>query len=259
LQAQEILANNYRYLNTPSVVAVQHPGVAWPASQPYGAYEDAADYRPQRSAASCSPQRARARSISHHSLHEYDDLMAEASKYRRRPWSSKPVALHAPATATAMGLTALNHRSGARDVPASNPTSHAASPVSAAGYLAHHAQPDAYHHPPTSMGDFLNMERDTAAAYHRQLRQLYCDSQRQEAALLREQQETEKLRQIVTERDAAVQDARSVARTNKQQLVRSTAHCLPRRRLQRSLALSLVSESDVCCASAGWQAGGAPP
>lgn len=51
------------------------------------------------------------------------------------------------------------------------------------------------------------------------MKKLFRDIQQHASELERERKEAERLRQELEERDAAVQDARTVARTTKQQLV----------------------------------------
>lgn len=67
------------------------------------------------------------------------------------------------------------------------------------------------------------LDSSAAPSHHQQLRKLYYDVQRGQSMLQQEQQESERLRRTVRERDDAVHDARSHARSATRQLVRALA------------------------------------
>ena len=79
-----------------------------------------------------------------------------------------------------------------------------------------------------------SVDASVPTMYQHQIKKMYRDFQSQARDLEREMKEGKRLRQELEERDAAVQDARSVARTAKQQLVRTDILCLPVSYLNRS-------------------------
>lgn len=208
VQANEVLANSSRYLSTPSVSSIRNHGGAWPG-HPFGGCDDGAGHRPHRSA-TCSPQR-RGRTVSQISTDVYHEVMAQANQYRAKPYFAKGGLPVAPGSVVPTGRTEAQHRPS---YAGSSHSVYGASPVptAAPGFLGYRADP---HHAPSHMASADASD----TMYLHQMKKLFRDIQQHASELERERKEAERLRQELEERDAAVQDARTVARTTKQQLV----------------------------------------
>lgn len=159
--------------------------------------------------------------MSHVSAEDYHEVMAQASKYRPKPYYGKGGLPPAPGPGLPpAGLTEAQHRPS---YTGSTPHSaYGASPMPSAapGFLGYRADRHVpLHVASTDATDVI--DRDNF--YQNQMKKLLTEIRQQANDLQRERQEGEKLRQELQERDAAVHDARSVARTAKQQLVRTAS------------------------------------
>lgn len=143
--------------------------------------------------------------MSHVSAEDYHEVMAQASKYRPKPYLGKAAPPFPP------GLTTALHRPS---YAGSSHSHYAASPVPTAapgtlGYGTDH----------TTAGRTASADAMSDTFYQNQMKKMLRDIQQHASDLQQEREEGEKLRHDLRERDAAVHDARSVARTAKQQLV----------------------------------------
>lgn len=224
VQANEILQQNSMYLSTASVAPIHQHGGAWPG-HPFGGREDGSRYRQCRSA-TCSPTR-RGRSMSHVSADDYHEVMAQAKKYRQKAYYGHGGVPIPPGGSMGPGLTTSQHRPSYSG-PSRSFYSASPAPTAAPGFLGYTADQN------------VTSADANEAVYTNQIKKLHRDVQQHANDLQRERLEGDKLRQDLKERDAAVQDARSVARTAKQQLVCTAS-------AQLAVLASLMEFLQLCC------------
>lgn len=183
----------------------------------------------------CSPtrgERHRIPALSQEFQSQLEEVMRGAQKYRR-PSSAhsrltQPSYQPAPGSHVASGLL----MQGLHAPPIPKPPS-----LASMASQPHHAAPGNFpsapqshcsrstmphsQHPTAAAHDTLALiEAEATASHHQQLRKLYCEVQRGQSMLQQEQQECERLRRTVRERDDAVHSARAHARQAARQLVR---------------------------------------
>jgi len=197
----------------------------------------------------CSPTRGthRTPALSQEFQSHLDEVMRGAQKYRRP--ASAHSRLAQPAYTHAMPTQAGSHTAGGQLMHDAYAPS-ASRPPSLTSLASHPRQlvPGSYtsapqshishgtaHHrqlPPKPIHDALELiESETTVSYHQQLSKLYYDVQRGQSLLQQEQQESERLRRTVRERDDAVHNARAHARQAARQLV-----LLPCQRTSRQMS-----------------------
>jgi hypothetical protein len=222
-QVNDILRNNQRFLSSPQTWHVpQTPNE--PKSRPDA--QDQPCMRQPRSLTT-SPVRhndnepRRSHSLSRTSS-RFNEVMSAASKYRTRQLDpdgaiNLTAASHPPHLPRDFPHSAFEYRQAPSVACSASSvrTSRCHDPCPAAGALLNGAQP---------VGLTSSQADRDIAAYHRQLQKLCSTSQKQEAALLRERHDADKLRSTLRETEAALADARAHAREAQREQVSSVKH-----------------------------------
>eukprot|EP00892_Ulva_mutabilis_P009250 jgi/Ulvmu1/6698/UM030_0029.1 len=233
-KASEILANNSKFLSTPLDMAKADP---WPRAYRRPSRDGAPASHGIRSS-TCSPTRGdrhRIPALSHEFQSQLEEVMRGAQKYRRP--SSAHSRLTQPSCPPAIPGQAPGPYNTGQQVIHGTHAPPIPKPPSLASLLsqAHHAPPGNFPSAPQSYcsrgtmrhsnsaavpaQDALALiEAEATASHHQQLRKLYCDVQRGQSMLQQEQQECERLRRTIRERDDAVHNARAHARQAARQL-----------------------------------------
>lgn len=237
MQASEILANNTKFLNTPLDMT---KGDRWPTACTRPSSRAAAQAPCRLRSSTCSPTRGdrhRVPALSTEFRVQLEEVMKEADKYRRPTSASGRFMPPAhPGHQAPPSHTHTSHNTAVFTQPSYAPSfPRPSSHTSLASHLQHtghsnfpsapqsHASHGTAHrsqHAAMPAPDALALaDSKAAASEHQQLRKLYYDVQRGQSRLQQEQQECERLRRTVREREDAVHDARSHARSAARQLV----------------------------------------